>query len=118
MSFALIQGDRICQIVDSEAGCFEVHPSLVWQEVPEDTTTRDTFVDGAVVKEVPPEPVLKSLIISRLTDWQLDDAVGARSTRQQERWRAPDQPSVYFDDAETIAVLTAIGADPDEVLAP
>ncbi len=66
----------------------------------------------------PKRKVAKSLILSRITDAQLEQAMALMTVRQQERWRAPDQPAVYFDDPETIAVLQAIGADPDEVLAP
>lgn len=48
MKKALIQGSRICQVTDAE---FPVHPSLQWVDVPDDTTERDTYVNGAVVKE-------------------------------------------------------------------
>ena len=70
--------------------------------------------------DVPPTPrrlVPKSVILSRLTDKQLDAALALLSTRQQERWRVPDKPAVYFDDPEMLAVLGAIGADPKIVMA-
>tara|TARA_R110001592_G_scaffold302938_1_gene575012 strand:+ start:1161 stop:1520 length:360 start_codon:yes stop_codon:yes gene_type:complete len=44
---ALIQGTRICQIEDTE---FPVSADLSWVEVSDDTTTKDTYEDGAVVK--------------------------------------------------------------------
>lgn len=62
--------------------------------------------------------VSKSLVISRLTDAQLDAALSAMTNRQRERWRAPDHPAIYFDDPEAVALITAVGADPDAVLAP
>jgi hypothetical protein len=62
--------------------------------------------------------VRKSVIIGRLTDDQLEAALRLMTVRQKERWRAPDKPSVYADDEETLAVLQAIGADPEVVLAP
>lgn len=72
--------------------------------------------DGKVwqVRETMPMPrrmVRKSTIIARLTDQQLEDAMSILSLRQAERWRAPDQPAIYFDDPDMVAVLTAIGAD-------
>ena len=44
---ALIQGTRICQIEDTT---FEVHSDLKWVDVADNTTTQDTYSDGAVVK--------------------------------------------------------------------
>jgi len=49
---ALIHGERICQIEEKE---FPVSPSLKWVDVPDDTTTWDTYVKGKVVKYVPVE---------------------------------------------------------------
>ncbi len=48
---ALIQGTRICDVVTTE---FPVHSDLVWVDVADDTTTQDTYVDGAVVKYTEP----------------------------------------------------------------
>ena len=39
------------------------------------------------------------------------------TTRQKEQWYASDKPVIYADDAATVALLTAIGADPNVVLA-
>lgn len=79
------------------------------------------YRDGKVwqVRETVPMPrrmVRKSTIIARLTDQQLEDAMSILTLRQAERWRAPDQPAVYFDDPDMIAVLSAVGADVDEVM--
>tara|TARA_R110000868_G_scaffold13553_8_gene63052 strand:- start:629 stop:982 length:354 start_codon:yes stop_codon:yes gene_type:complete len=74
-------------------------------------------VTDADVADEPRRLVPKSTILSRLTDQQLDAALRLMSVRQKERWRVPDKPSVYFDDPEIIAVLKAIGADPDMVMA-
>lgn len=49
---ALIHGERICQIEEKE---FPVAPPLTWVDVPDDTTTWDTYVKGKVVKYVPVE---------------------------------------------------------------
>ncbi len=59
----------------------------------------------------------KSVVISRLTDAQLDTVMSIMSNRQKERWRSPDSPSVRNDDEEVIAMLQAVGADPAVVLA-
>jgi len=53
MKKALISGTRICQVATDE---FPVHPAMQWISVPDDTTERDTFVNGAVVKEIQPPP--------------------------------------------------------------
>jgi hypothetical protein len=68
--------------------------------------------------EQPRRKISKSVIIDRLTDEQLAAAITGMTIRQQERWRAPDLPEVYADDPEILAVLHAIGADPEVVLAP
>lgn len=51
MKKALIHNTRICQIEDTE---FPVHPSLIWADVADSTTTQDTYVDGEVVVYVKP----------------------------------------------------------------
>ncbi len=74
------------------------------------------FLRGA---NVPPyHRIRKSTLISRLTDAQLAQAISLLTVRQQERWRAPDQPTINADDAETIMVLKAVGADPIVAMAP
>ena len=50
MKQALIHGTRIGEFNTP----FPVHADLNWVEVADDTTTADTFVDGAVVKK--PDP--------------------------------------------------------------
>ena len=67
--------------------------------------------------DAPRRMVAKWLIVERLTDEQLDRALGLMTNRQQERWRAAAFPDVYVDDPEMLAILAAIGADPAVVLA-
>ena len=55
MKKALVHETRICQFGE----VFPVHESLTWVDVADDTTEKDTYVDGAVVKYV--EPVLTTL---------------------------------------------------------
>ena len=79
-------------------------------------------LDQKTVADPEPQPaprrlVLKSTILDRLTDQQVEDAVALMRQKQLERWRCPDKPGVYFDDPETLAVLNAVGADPAVVLA-
>lgn len=50
---ALVQGTRICQVVDDDK-TFEVHSDLKWVDVADGTTDRDTYVDNKVVKYVAP----------------------------------------------------------------
>ena len=74
--------------------------------------------EAAADMPAPKRKVLKSVIISRLTDEQLTAIRGMLTVRQEERWRSPDYPVVNADDPDTIAVLRAAGADPDVILAP
>ena len=69
----------------------------------------------------PRRTVLKSVIISRLIAAGKIEA--AKAALEQDasayaRWWAPDRPAIYHDDPDAIALLTAIGADPDVVLGP
>ena len=64
MKKALIKDTRICEVTAAE---FPVHPSLQWVDVPDDTTDRDTYVNGTVVKYVPPvQPVVDQAEIDNL----------------------------------------------------
>ena len=49
MKKALIQGERICEFGEE----FPVHKDLIWVDVANDTTTKDTYVNGVVVKLIP-----------------------------------------------------------------
>jgi hypothetical protein len=72
----------------------------------------------------PPAPrrlVPKSLIVDRLnTTGKLAAAQAALNANLyvRERWYAADKPAIYADDPEVLALLTAIGADPNVILAP
>jgi len=56
MKRALVQGTRICEFVATVADQFPVHESMVWVNVPNNTTTQDTYENGMVVKYVDPVP--------------------------------------------------------------
>ena len=59
MKKALTNKTQILEVCDAE---FPVHPDLIWVDVPDDTTERDTYVDGAVIKFIYPElPPVKTL---------------------------------------------------------
>lgn len=62
--------------------------------------------------------ISKAAILDRLTDEQLAAAIGLMSQRQREKWRMPGSPGIYVDDPELLAVIAAIGADAEVVLAP
>jgi len=66
--------------------------------------------------DAPRRTIPKWLVVERLTDAQLEAAIGMLSLRQSERWRASAFPEIYADDPEMIVVLTAIGADPKAIL--
>lgn len=86
---------------------------------PEVTAYKEWLSAGNVPEPAPQRPPLqiaKSLVLSRLTDDQLDAALNLMTNRQKERWRSPDHAAVDIDDPELLAVLGAVGADAKTVL--
>lgn len=78
MKRALVQGTRICEFVATVADQFPVHESMVWVSVPNNTTTQDTYENGAVVKYVAPTPTLLDQIIlleAEITPRRLREAI-------------------------------------------
>ncbi|MFY9699881.1 MAG: hypothetical protein WAK34_16465 [Rhodoplanes sp.] len=79
------------------------------------------FIDNRVRAPEPPRLVLKSLIVQRLID---DEKIAAANAAleadpaKKARWYAADHPAIRADDADAIAFLQAIGADPAAILAP
>lgn len=77
MKQALIQGTRICEFNTP----FPVHADLKWVEVADDTTTNDTYVDGAVVKKPdPPTPTTSETALAQIG--VLEAAVTQRRQRE------------------------------------
>jgi hypothetical protein len=65
--------------------------------------------------------VRKSVVQARLIEAGKMNAAYAALTSNSAhyaRWFAPDHPEVYADDPDAIALLQAIGADPEAILAP
>lgn len=65
--------------------------------------------------------VLKSVVVARLISAGKIGAAKAAlesSPAAFARWFASDRPAVYFDDPDALALLSAIGADPDQIMAP
>ena len=104
---ALIHGTRICDVVTTE---FPVNSDLVWVDVADDTTTQDTYVDGAVVKYT--EPPLTWLEIR-----QQRNALLAASD-----WRAmPDAPTMsdaWTTYREALRNLPSTESDPADIVFP
>jgi hypothetical protein len=89
------------------------------------TPPQRALIEAVLAAHDPGKPprrlVPKSLIIARLQE--AGKLVAAKSALDadlytRERWYAPDQPAVHSDDAEAVALLQAIGVDPDVILAP
>jgi len=79
MKRALIQGTRICEVADAD---FPVAAGLTWVDVADDTTTQDTYENGAVIKYAPPvlsiaEQALAEIIIleAQITPRRLREAM-------------------------------------------
>lgn len=83
------------------------------------------LADGGVAvpytaPDEPPRQVLKSTITARLiAAGKIGKALAALQADPAAfaRWIAPDKPAVNSDDAATIALLKAVGADQDAILA-
>jgi hypothetical protein len=92
MKYALVHGARICQLVAAAKDRFPVAPELSWVEVVDDTTERDTFVDGKLVKYEPPIALQSSMIdgadfLARVTDEEYQAIIAATGTSVQiARW--------------------------------
>ena len=105
MKKALIHGSRICQIVDPGEE-FPVAPGLEWHDVPDDTTTEDTWNGSSVVKAASPN--LAEIKTSALAS--IDRAAEAARLR----WVTPGEvkQAVYAAKAAEADRL-AQDADPD-----
>ncbi len=92
---------------------------------PEDgvMTLRDglTFADYFAENRAPKRTVPKSVIVSRLiAAGKIEAAYAALNSDPAAwaRWVASDRPAINHDDPDAIALLNAIGADPDVILGP
>ena len=98
---ALIHGTRICDVVTTE---FPVHSDLVWVEVADDTTTQDTYVDGAVVKYTEPPLTWNDIRLKRnallaASDYtQVADAPGDTAAWATYRQALRDVPTATSPD--------------------
>lgn len=107
MKKALTDGTRICEIVNDGAE-FEVHASLVWVDVADDTTTKDTWIDGAVVKFSVPAMTMIDLRSKRDdlladSDWtQVADAPGDTAAWATYRQALRDLPANTADLANVV----------------
>ena len=104
---ALIQGTRICDVVTTE---FPVHSDLVWVEVADDTTTQDTYVDGAVVKYTEPSLTWDDIRSKR-------NALLAASDYTQVA-DAPGDKAAWATYREALRDLPASQSDPDDIVFP
>lgn len=81
-------------------------------------------VEVLTTEDAPPQPrrmIRKSLVQQRLIDAGLMDAAYAALTSQPvafARWYSFDHQEVYADDPDALALLVAIGASAEAVMAP
>lgn len=97
------------------SGVYAVEQDYAKEEFPED----DAEVISFLAPAQNPRLVLKRVIVDRLyAAGKLDAAraaLDASPLYTRERWNSRD--AVYATDPDTIALLTAIGADADAILA-
>lgn len=87
-----------------------------------------TVSDGVTFAEIyarraeePKRTILKSLIVSRLIEaGKIGAAYQALNSNPAywARWVASDRPAINCDDPDALALLAAIEADPETILAP
>jgi len=80
----------------------------------------NTYEDAPPPVDPPRAMVAKSTVMQRLIDLDKMDQAYAMLTAQPKffaRWFAPDHPSVYCDDPDAMAFVTALELDPAAVLA-
>lgn len=98
---------------------FDVHGDIN-QKISAWVAAGNTPAPPDVLPEPAPRLVRKSLIIDRLHDaGKLDAAYAVLQSAplyDRQRWETRD--SVYFNDPTLLAALSAVGADPDVILAP
>lgn len=94
----MIDGEAVAMTPDEEAGFLSTQ--------------------GMIVSER--RRIAKSVITQRLIDaGKIEAAYAALKADGSAfaRWFAPDRPDIYADNEEALALLAAIGADPDVILA-
>ncbi|RWK54290.1 hypothetical protein [Mesorhizobium sp.] len=100
-------------------------PEPGWTEVRDNVFAGFSF-DGKNFTGPEPTPrprktVLKSVVQARIIEAGKMAAAYAALTQNPiyfARWFAPDRPEVYCDDPDAIQLVTALGLDPDAILAP
>jgi hypothetical protein len=95
MKRALIQGTRICEVADVS---FPVAPDLQWVDVADDTTTKDTYENGAVIKYAPPVLSIAEQALQEIT--RLESFISERRKRE-----------ALLDNAEAIAFIQGVEDD-------
>jgi len=102
---ALIQGTRICELAVAE---FPVHDGLTWVDVADDTTTQDTYVDGAVVKYQYPDLTWSDIRATRnnllaASDWRaMPDAPAMSDAWTLYRQALRDIPATYSSPSDVV----------------
>ena len=114
MKSILIQGTRICDIVE-HGKTFPVSESLFWIDAPDDVTNHDTYENGTIVKYVPYVPTTEKL-------WA--ELRKERNAKLDETdWtQMPDAPSdgkvVWATYRQALRDLPANTADPTDITWP
>jgi hypothetical protein len=105
MKRALIQGTRICEIADAD---FPVAEGLTWVDVADDTTTQDTYENGAVVKYAAPALTWSDIRATRnnllaASDWRAMSDVPVMSNEWRDyRQALRDIPATYSSPSDVV----------------
>lgn len=110
---ALINDTQIVQLVAAESDEFPVAPPLVWVAVADDTTTQDTYVDGAVVTFVVPDITFNAIRSHR-------DGLLATTdyTQLPNTALLPDKVAEFVEYRTLLRDLPASNSDPTLIVFP
>jgi hypothetical protein len=95
-------------------------PGYAEEELADDDVEVLTYREETITGSRGRRIVRKSDIVTRLHEAGLLAAASKALNADlytRERWYAADYPAIYADDPEALALLKAIGADPEVILA-
>lgn len=93
-----------------------LQPGFAEEEVADDNAELLAFINPPKRRRVDRRTIIERLATADLLD-EAEAALLAAPTLTRWKWNTALE-GVYFDDAETVAFLQSIGADPAVILAP
>ncbi|RWM92872.1 MAG: hypothetical protein EOR84_18745 [Mesorhizobium sp.] len=109
--------DGVVDSIAYDLPYFQGGPEPGWTEVPDDVFAGFSF-EGEKFTGPEPTPPPRQTVLKSLVQARIIEAALTQNPVYFARWFAPDRPEVYCDDPDAILLVTALGLDPDAILAP